>query len=205
MFMFDDVPDPVWKTSIGNWSSYLPRLTAAAASWMALAMSLSSTPRRPLIVADTPLNDASAPMRSREMCSPEIGKLSTARCVCAPHLASSGTRTSPMVSCSTRMPATLSTRVVSVTEFLYQDMLPLGPDDTSYRLLTTEGVSTFEADGHRFLRVDPHALTLLTAEAMREIAHYLRPAHLQQLRAILDDDDASENDRFVALDLLKNA
>ena len=90
-------------------------------------------------------------------------------------------------------------------EFAYQDMLPLGPDETSYRLLTTDGVSTFEADGQRFLRVDPQALTHLTAEAMREIAHYLRPAHLRQLRTILDDADASANDRFVALDLLKNA
>ena len=93
----------------------------------------------------------------------------------------------------------------SVTEFQYQDMLPLGPDDTQYRLLTTDGVSTFEAGGRRFLRVDPAALTLLTAEAMRDIAHYLRPAHLQQLRNILDDPEASANDRFVALDLLKNA
>jgi fumarate hydratase class I len=92
-----------------------------------------------------------------------------------------------------------------VPEFAYQDMLPLGPDETSYRLLTTDGVSTFEADGHRFLRVDPQALTHLTAEAMREIAHYLRPVHLQQLRTILDDAEASANDRFVALDLLKNA
>ena len=90
-------------------------------------------------------------------------------------------------------------------EFAFQDILPLGPDDTSYRLLTTVGVSTFAADGRRFLRVDPSALTLLTAEAMRDIAHYLRPAHLQQLRKILDDPDASSNDRFVALDLLKNA
>ncbi|MEY2421831.1 MAG: fumarate hydratase, class [Acidimicrobiaceae bacterium] len=92
-----------------------------------------------------------------------------------------------------------------VTEFSYQDMLPLGPDDTQYRLLTTDGVSTFEADGRRFLRVEPSALTRLTAEAMRDIAHYLRPAHLQQLRDILDDAEASANDRFVALDLLKNA
>src|SRR4051812_16877691 len=84
-------------------------------------------------------------------------------------------------------------------------MLPLGPDDTSYRLLTTDGVSTFDVDGQQFLRVDPSALTLLTAEAMRDIAHYLRPAHLRQLRNILDDPEASGNDRFVALDLLKNA
>ncbi|MEY2433133.1 MAG: fumarate hydratase, class [Acidimicrobiaceae bacterium] len=92
-----------------------------------------------------------------------------------------------------------------MTEFQYQDMLPLGPDDTPYRLLTSDGVSTFEADGHRFLRVAPSALTLLTAEAMRDIAHYLRPAHLQQLRNILDDPEASANDHFVSLDLLKNA
>jgi len=84
-------------------------------------------------------------------------------------------------------------------------MLPLGPDQTDYRLLTTEGVSTFDAGGQRFLRVDPAALTLLTAEAMRDIAHFLRPAHLQQLRNILDDPEASANDHFVALDLLKNA
>src|SRR4051812_50110718 len=84
-------------------------------------------------------------------------------------------------------------------------MLPLGPDETSYRLLTADGVSTFDVDGQRFLRLDPSALTLLTAEAMRDIAHYLRPAHLQQLRNILDDPEASGNDRFVSLDLLKNA
>ncbi|HEV3227027.1 MAG TPA: fumarate hydratase [Acidimicrobiales bacterium] len=90
-------------------------------------------------------------------------------------------------------------------EFTYQDMLPLGPDDTAYRLLTTDGVSTFDADGQPFVRVDPSALTLLTAEAMHDIAHYLRPAHLQQLRNILDDAEASANDRFVALDLLRNA
>jgi fumarate hydratase class I len=90
-------------------------------------------------------------------------------------------------------------------DFAFQDLLPLGPDDTDYRLLTSEGVSTFEAAGHRFLHVDPEVLTLLTAEAMRDIAHYLRPTHLQQLRNIVDDADASQNDRFVALDLLQNA
>ena len=89
-------------------------------------------------------------------------------------------------------------------EFRYSDLLPLGPDDTPYRLLTTEGVSTFEAEGRTFLRVDPSALRLLTAEAMHDIAHYLRPAHLAQLRRIIDDPESSGNDRFVALDLLKN-
>ncbi|MCK6525966.1 fumarate hydratase [Myxococcota bacterium] len=89
--------------------------------------------------------------------------------------------------------------------FQFQDMLPLGHDDTPYRLITTEGVSTFEAAGRTFLKVEPEALTRLTREAMRDIAHFLRPGHLAQLRAILDDPEASNNDRFVALDLLKNA
>jgi fumarate hydratase, class I len=86
----------------------------------------------------------------------------------------------------------------------YSDLLPLGPDETPYRLLTTEGVSTFEAGGRTFLEVDPEAIRRLTAEAMHDIAHYLRPAHLAQLRRIIDDPESSGNDRFVALDLLKN-
>ena len=90
-------------------------------------------------------------------------------------------------------------------EFEYQDLLPLGPDDTPYRLLTTDGVSTFDTPEGRFVKVEPEALTLLTREAMRDIAHLLRPGHLRQLRSILDDPEASPNDRFVALDLLKNA
>lgn len=89
-------------------------------------------------------------------------------------------------------------------EFAYSDLLPLGADPTPYRKLTSEGVSTFEAGGRRFLKVEPEALRLLTAEAMHDISHYLRPAHLAQLRRILDDPEASPNDRFVALDLLKN-
>ncbi|MGH3347647.1 MAG: fumarate hydratase [Nocardioides sp.] len=89
-------------------------------------------------------------------------------------------------------------------QFQYSDLLPTGPDATPYRRLTAEGVSTFEADGRRFLKVDPEAIRLLTAEAMHDIAHYLRPAPLAQLRRIIDDPEASGNDRFVALDLLKN-
>src|SRR5919107_1914816 len=89
-------------------------------------------------------------------------------------------------------------------EFAYSDLLPLGPDDTPYRLVTTEGVSTVEAAGRTFLQVEPDANRLLTAEAMHDIAHYLRPAHLAQLRRIIDDPESSGNDRFVALDLLKN-
>ncbi len=93
----------------------------------------------------------------------------------------------------------------AMPEFAYTDLLPLGPDETEYRLLTAEGVSTVEAGGRTFLQVEPEALRLLAYEAMRDIAHLLRPAHLQQLRSILDDPEACPNDRFVALDLLKNA
>lgn len=93
-----------------------------------------------------------------------------------------------------------------MAEFAYEDLLPIGPDHTEYRLLTTEGVTTVEGPGGRtFLEVAPEALRLLTDEAMHDIAHYLRPAHLAQLRRIIDDPEASNNDKFVALDLLKNA
>jgi len=87
----------------------------------------------------------------------------------------------------------------------FQEILPLGKDETPYRLITKEHVSSFEANGKTFLTVAPEALTLLAREAMRDIAHLLRPGHLAQLRKILDDPEASPNDRFVALDLLKNA
>jgi fumarate hydratase, class I len=92
-----------------------------------------------------------------------------------------------------------------MTDLAFTELLPLGADDTPYRLLTTEGVSTVEAAGRSFVQVEPEALALLTREAFRDIAHLLRPAHLRQLRSILDDPEASANDRFVALDLLKNA
>ena len=91
-------------------------------------------------------------------------------------------------------------------QFEYEDLLPLGADNTAYRLLTSEGVRTVEGpDGREFLEVAPEALRLLTETAMHDIAHYLRPAHLTQLRRIIDDPQASNNDKFVALDLLKNA
>ncbi len=93
-----------------------------------------------------------------------------------------------------------------MAEFVYEDVLPLGADPTPYRLLTTDGVSTQTGpDGATFLRVEPEALRLLAETAMHDIAHFLRPAHLGQLRTILDDPEASNNDKFVALDLLKNA
>ncbi|MEM9749050.1 MAG: fumarate hydratase [Actinomycetota bacterium] len=93
----------------------------------------------------------------------------------------------------------------SAPDIEFTELLPLGPDDTEYRLVSTEGVSTFETPEGTFLKVEPGAIRRLTAEAMRDIAHYLRSGHLQQLRNILDDPEASDNDRFVALDLLKNA
>ena len=89
--------------------------------------------------------------------------------------------------------------------FSYTELLPTGPDDTEYRLISTEGVDTFETSEGTFLRVSPTAITQLTEVAMRDIAHLLRPGHLQQLADILKDPEASANDRFVALDLLKNA
>jgi fumarate hydratase, class I len=92
-----------------------------------------------------------------------------------------------------------------VSEFAYTELLPLGPDETTYRLVSSDGIGSFTAGGHRFLTVEPQVLTRLTALAMHEIAHYLRPGHLGQLRRIVEDPEASANDRFVALDLLKNA
>ncbi len=92
-----------------------------------------------------------------------------------------------------------------MSEFAYSPLLPLGPDDTDYRLVTTDGVSTFDVDGHTFLKVEPSALTRLAEEAFHDIAHYLRPTHLAMLAKILDDPEASANDRFVATELLRNA
>ena len=92
-----------------------------------------------------------------------------------------------------------------MADFVHQDLLPLGPDTTDYRLLTTAGVETVETPVGQFLRVSPEAITTLTSAAMFEIAHYLRTPHLRQLAQILDDPEASGNDRFVALDLLRNA
>jgi fumarate hydratase class I len=100
-----------------------------------------------------------------------------------------------------------------MADFAFEQLLPgaggNGADETPWRLLTTEGVRVIEGEGalsgRRFLQVAPEALRLLSETAMHDIAHYLRPAHLAQLRRILDDPEASNNDKFVALDLLKNA
>ncbi|MCW2864900.1 MAG: hydro-lyase, Fe-S type, tartrate/fumarate subfamily, beta subunit [Actinoallomurus sp.] len=90
-------------------------------------------------------------------------------------------------------------------EFAFTELLPQGPDETDYRLLTTDGISELDAGGRTFLQVEPEVLRLLTETAIHDISHLLRPAHLAQLRRILDDPESSPNDRFVALDLLKNA
>ncbi len=92
-----------------------------------------------------------------------------------------------------------------MTTFEFQPILDAHPHDTPFRLLTTDHVSTVEAAGRSFVTVEAAGLTLLAREAMRDIAHLLRPGHLAQLRRIFDDPEASDNDRFVALDLLKNA
>src|ERR1041384_7912934 len=89
--------------------------------------------------------------------------------------------------------------------FVYQDMFPLGDDVTPYRKLTGDFVERISVGNRKVLKVEDQALTLVAAEAMRDFAHLLRPGHLAQLRKILDDPEASANDRFVALDLLKNA
>jgi len=93
----------------------------------------------------------------------------------------------------------------AATPFVFQEMFPLGPDTTRYRKLDIGGVSTLDAGGRRFLRIEAETIRALTREAIGDISHLFRASHLQQLRNILDDPEASPNDRFVALDLLKNA
>jgi fumarate hydratase class I len=90
-------------------------------------------------------------------------------------------------------------------QFSYSDLLPIGEDKTKYRNLGKDGVSVIKLGDREFLQVAPEALTLLTETAIHDISHYLRAEHLQQLANILKDPEASPNDRFVALDLLKNA
>ncbi len=84
-------------------------------------------------------------------------------------------------------------------------LFPLGEDTTPYRKLSEEGVALTSFDGQEVLKVEAEALRLLSEQAFMDINHLLRPGHLQQLRTILDDPEASDNDRFVAFDLLKNA
>jgi fumarate hydratase, class I len=92
-----------------------------------------------------------------------------------------------------------------MTEFAYEDLLPVTPQDTPFRLVTNEGVQTTSVNGRTILEVAPEVLELLAFEAMKDISHLLRPGHLAQLASIIDDPEASPNDRFVAMDLMKNA
>ena len=92
-----------------------------------------------------------------------------------------------------------------MSDYVHYPMFPLAAEDTPWRKLTGDHVSTATFEGETVLKVDPQALTLLTAEAFKDISHLLRPRHLDQLAKILEDPEASDNDRFVALDLLKNA
>ena len=92
-----------------------------------------------------------------------------------------------------------------MSDYVHYPMFPLAAEDTPWRKLTGDHVSTTTFEGETVLKVDPQALPLLTAEAFKDISHLLRPRHLDQLAKILDDPEASDNDRFVALDLLKNA
>ena len=92
-----------------------------------------------------------------------------------------------------------------MTDFAYSPMFPLAADDTEYELVSNEHVTLAELDGETFLKIDPEALRLLAARAFTDISHLLRSSHLAQLRAILGDPEATRNDRFVALEMLKNA
>jgi fumarate hydratase class I len=92
-----------------------------------------------------------------------------------------------------------------MVEFRFTELLPLGEDDTPWRLLTKDHVSTAQFDGETILKVAPEGLELLAEAAFRDVSHLLRPGHLAQLKKILDDPDSSDNDRYVALEMLKNA
>jgi len=92
-----------------------------------------------------------------------------------------------------------------MTDYTHHELLPLGQDETRYRLLTKDYVSTVEFEGREVLKVAAEGLTLLADQAIRDSAHLLRSSHLAQVRKVFDDPEASDNDRFVALDLLKNA
>jgi fumarate hydratase class I len=89
--------------------------------------------------------------------------------------------------------------------FHFQEMFELGADETEYRLLTRDHVSVENFQGQEMLVVQPEALTLVANQAFHDINFFLRPKHLKQVAAILDDPEASENDRMVALTMLKNA
>ena len=92
-----------------------------------------------------------------------------------------------------------------MADFVYSPLLPLSGDTTEYRKISSEFVSEINIDGRMFLKVEPAGLELLAQTAFEDVSHLLRPSHLAQVRAILDDEEATQNDRFVALEMLKNA
>src|ERR1700730_1606925 len=108
----------------------------------------------------------------------------------------------PVAALSPRLP---SHKAPSMSDFRFREMFPLGEDATPYRKLAGDYVSTASFQGERMVMVRPEALSLLAAQALADCQHLLRPGHLAQLRAILDDPEASGNDKFVAFDLLQNA
>ncbi len=91
-----------------------------------------------------------------------------------------------------------------MAEFKYQKPFPVGKDNISYRKLSSDYVSTISMDGRKILKVDPEGLELLAKEAMADVGFYLRASHLEKLAKILDDPEATDNDRFVAHTLIKN-
>ena len=92
-----------------------------------------------------------------------------------------------------------------MSEFKFETMFPLGEDTTQYRLLTKEHVRIKEFEGKEVLMIEPQAITLLASQAFKDVAHLYRSEHLEKLRDIIDDSQSSDNDRYVALELLKNA
>ncbi len=92
-----------------------------------------------------------------------------------------------------------------MVDFMYEELLPLGKDDTRYRRLTSDHVSTARFEGQTVLKVAPEGLALLAESAFKDVSHLLRPAHLAQLEKFSKDPKASDNDRYVALELIKNA
>jgi len=92
-----------------------------------------------------------------------------------------------------------------MSDFVFHELFPLSHDDTPYRKITSDGVGTATFNGKNVVTVEPEAITKLTYEAIKDTSHLLRPGHLAQIRKIIDDPEASANDKFVAFDLLKNA
>ena len=92
-----------------------------------------------------------------------------------------------------------------MTEFTYQEMFPLGPDTTEYRRLTSDFVSDASFEGHAIVKIASEGMTLLAEQAFKDVSHLLRKSHLLQLVKILNDSESSPNDRYVAIEMLKNA